>query len=72
MRTITQILIDADNAQNLDKLSDLWGEIYVNINYYITKEINFCMEHIGAKAKELCKGDMEALKELIDMFNIHD
>ena len=72
MRTITQILIDVDNSDNLNDLSVLWGEIYVNINYYITKEVNFCMEHIGAKARELCKGDMQALKELIKLLNSHD
>jgi len=72
MRTITQILIDADKAKNLDELSSLWDEICVNINYYTRTQINYCMEHIANKAKELSNGDVDALKELIDILNSHE
>lgn len=70
MRTITQILIDSDNAQDLNELSSLWEEIRTNLTQYPLAELYFSIEHMQAKAKELARGDIEALKEMIDIFNI--
>ena len=72
MRTITQILIDADNAQNLDELSSLWQEIRSNLTSYPLVEIEFSIEHMKSKGKKLAQGDIDAFKELIDILNSND
>ena len=72
MRTISQILIDVDNTGSIDDVSSLWNEILVNEDYYPSLEVNFAMEHIADKVKELCKGNIEVLKDMLDILNSHD
>ena len=72
MRTISQILIDVDNTDSIDEVSALWNEILANENHYPKSEVNYSMEHIGDKARKMCKGDITVLKDMIDILNSND
>ena len=69
MRTITQILIDADNTQDINELQTLWEEIRSNLEHYPLIQLKFSIEHMQEIAVKLAKNDAIALKTMIDALN---
>ena len=55
MRSLSEILIDADAADDIRVLNYCWMEIYVNRRKYTLAEIDFAKEHLLDLAKKLAK-----------------
>lgn len=58
-RKLSEILIDADNAQNLESLIKFWNEIAENKYSYPLVEIRFANEHIRELALKVNGEDFE-------------
>jgi len=65
MRSITEILIESDNTDDLGKLCQLWDEIRSNLYSYPLVQIKFAIEHLKSKARTIAKNDIEELGQLI-------
>lgn len=61
-RTITEILIDADNAKDLDSLIALWNEIAGNKYQYPLIQIVFANERIRELALKSKGEDIEKVR----------
>lgn len=65
MRTITEILKDADKAKSRDEVLSLWAEIKPNKYKYILVELQLAVEHINAKFCEMAEMEKRELEDLI-------
>lgn len=64
-RTISEILIEADNSDNPWKINDLWNEIVENKYSYTIVELNFAREHTFELIKNLVQKDCIKIKNMI-------
>jgi len=67
MRTISEILIDADATDEIDVLSNCWKEIRSNLKKYPLSQIHFALEHLENLAKELGRKHAKELKPIADL-----
>lgn len=56
MRTLTQILIDCDNANEECEVKVLWKEIVSNKKKYPLCELHFAQEHMQEKIERINTG----------------
>lgn len=64
MRTITEILKDADNAKTHPELEALWREIVENKYEYTLVQLEFAKEHIDKKVVYLLEEDTNKVEQL--------
>ena len=71
MRSITQILLEAEKSETLQALIDLWNEIVINKKKYPLSKIWFANEKIRERSLIVEGADIEkgkfyhALKEMV-------
>lgn len=58
-RTVSDVCIDADNADNIDDLSALWKEVVEHKYTYSLVELRFMREHMIERAGALGRRDGE-------------
>ena len=69
-RTISEILIEADETSDLKVLSDCWKEVVKNKYKYPLVEIEFAREHLNTLARKMAIEDAEIMKPFFDsLFN---
>lgn len=68
IRSISQILIDADNTTELKVLSGCWKEIVKNKYQYPLVQLRFAREHLENLSREMARKDIEENKEFFDMW----
>lgn len=68
-RSISQILIDADNATELKVLSDCWEEIVKNKYCYTLAELKFSREHLEDLSRKMARKDIEDNQDFFDLWN---
>ncbi|MGH1338331.1 MAG: hypothetical protein ACRBFS_19570 [Aureispira sp.] len=64
IRSISMILIDADNAVEPKVLSDCWNEIAKNKYSYSLAQLTFAKEHLESLSRKLARQAIEENKEL--------
>jgi hypothetical protein len=62
IRTISAILIEADEATHPYFLNESWGEILKNKKRYPLVELEFALEHLRDLAKEMAQRDTARLR----------
>ena len=67
MRSISEILIDADLTDEIEVVSNCWKEIYSNLKEYPLSQIHFAKEHLENLAKELGRKHAKELKPIADL-----
>ena len=68
-RSISQILIDADNASELKVLSHCWKEIVKNKYCYTLAELKFSREHLEELSRKMARKDIDANRDFFDLWN---
>ncbi|MDN3688701.1 hypothetical protein [Cyclobacterium jeungdonense] len=70
IRSISEILKEADATDELTVLSDSWKEIVANIEHYPLVEIRFAKEHLVGLAKKMAKEHAEMMMPFFNsLFN---
>ena len=73
IHSISQILINAENATELKVLSDCWKEVVDNKYKYPLLQLRFAREHLENLSREMARKDIEENKEFFymwkDIFN---
>ena len=69
IRSISQILIDADNTSELKVLSDCWKEIVKNKYCYTLAELKFSREHLEGLSRKMARKDIEDNQDFFDLWN---
>ena len=67
IRSISQILIDADNTTELKVLSDCWKEIVKNKYNYPLVQLRFAREHLENLSREMARKDIEDNQDFFDL-----
>lgn len=62
MRTLSQILIEADSAETLNDLERLWKEVAENREHFIKAEYSFAEEHFIMLTKKLAIKHLNLLR----------
>jgi len=62
IKTISEILIEADKTDELKVLCNCWEEIVKNRYFYPLTHIDFAREHLVNLAKQMARKDMRELK----------
>lgn len=65
VRSISEILIEADKTDELGVLSDCWEEIVTNKYQYPLAQIKYAREHLEKLAREMGRRDAIMIKSLI-------
>lgn len=66
MRTLSEILIDADKTDKLDRLCELCDELMQNKYSYSILELKYAEEHFSMLAKRLAS---KHAKKILDIIN---
>jgi len=73
MRTITEILKEADVTDDIDVISNAWKEIKLNLKKYPLCDIQFAKEHLnnlaGALGTKHAKQVKPFVQPLLDILN---
>jgi len=72
MRTLTEILKDADKAETLKELDDLRLEFVKIIYEYPAAAVSYAQEHIEGLVKEMAKKDARLLINFLEHNNIFE
>lgn len=63
-RTLSEILIEADNTKSVHVIDKLWKEIQLNRRDFTVSELKFAEEHLTILTSSMAETDMENLKML--------
>ena len=67
IRSLTEILKDADSATEVYQLEDCWNEIFGdNLKKYPLIELEFAKEHLEERAKAMAREHCKGLDEIIE------
>lgn len=66
MRSLTDILKEADKATELSDLSRLWEEIVKNKYRFSLVQLQYAKEHLGRLAGDMGKKDATMLRPLFN------
>ncbi len=61
MRTMTEILIEADEATELKQLYKAWNEFKSNLNKYSLIQKRFALEHLQGLTKKMAQKDIQSI-----------
>lgn len=68
-RSITDILIQADNATGLHEISSAWDEIKANLRSYPIIEIEFALEHLTGITGKIGRKEGEYFRQFFELLN---
>jgi hypothetical protein len=72
IRSITDILVEADATRDLQVITNCWNEILENKKKYPLVELKYAAEHLRDLVKKMAREDAEELKPMIDkLFNMN-
>lgn len=64
VRTITEILKEADLTDELSVLNECWNEIFDNKHKYPLVQLHFSEEHLKMLTRKLAKKDLDSLSSI--------
>lgn len=68
IRSISEILIEADKTNELSILTDCLNEVVRNKYNYTLAEIRFVKEHLTELAREMARRDAKKFRSIFDTF----
>lgn len=67
VRKFSEILIDADEAENIESLATLWSELGKNKYKYTIAEHRFSDEHFMTLITNMAKKDAGGIKQILGL-----
>ena len=69
IRTLSEILIDADNSKDIQSLINLWNELAENKKKYTIVQLNFAREHFSKLSLNVNGQDIDKGKFYLHLNN---
>lgn len=66
VRSITEILIEADKSTELKQLCNAWDEVKSNLKKYPLIQIEFVLAHLQGLARKMAQKDLVLIQPLIE------